>query len=761
MGPKLKILHLEDIPSDVELVARELKKGEIQFEILVVANKGAFEKALTQFEPDIILADHTLPSFNSLEAMKILKQRGIPTPVILVTATVSDEYAVEIMKAGAYDYILKDRLHRLPQAVLNAMEKSKAEQQLHESETFNKGVLSSLSSQIAVVNQNGTLIAVNKAWDDFGKENGISSLNRVSVGSNYFEVCEKAIENGDRDAAEALAGIQSVFKKERQQFEMEYPCHSPSEQRWFLLSVINFGSNTQKVVISHQNITARKKAEKKITDYKYAITESSIVAITDRKGIIKYVNDNFCKISKYSAEELIGQDHRMINSGYHPKSFFENLWTTIANGKIWSGELKNRAKDGSNYWVDTNIVPFLDEKGNPYEYMAIRSDITKRKLAEKSLQLSQSNLLALIENTDAMIYSLDSGFRYITFNQQLHDTLQKNYNLDIKIGDNANIFLEKVDPEEVSQWNSIYLQALKGETVKFEKEFNIDDLYQCSSFSINPIWEDKTVVGLSCFVYDVTQQKLDQKEKEKMSIDLIQRNHELGIANKELEEFALVASHDLQEPLRMVTSFLGLIEKKYQDQIDEKGKLYIHHAVDGAKRMRQIILDLLEFSKVGKTAAAEDYIDLNELMQEVILLSKKQLGLTKATIEFENLPSLVTYKTPVRQVFQNLIGNALKYYKKGVPPLIHIAALETETSWQFSIKDNGIGIAEEHFDKIFMIFQRLHNKDEYSGTGIGLAVCKKTIENLGGKIWLESEKHKGSTFYFTLPKLSSPAILVG
>jgi len=202
----------------------------------------------------------------------------------------------------------------------------------------------------------------------------------------------------------------------------------------------------------------------------------------------------------------------------------------------------------------------------------------------------------------------------------------------------------------------------------------------------------------------------------------------------------------------MVTGFLGQIEKKYGDVIDDKGKQYIHFAVDGAKRMRQIILDLLEFSRVGRIEDTENFIDLNDIVREVILLCQKQIKETKAIVRFEKLPSLVTYKTPLRQVFQNLISNSLKYHIKGIAPLINISAEENETHWQFAISDNGIGVEEEYFNKIFVIFQRLHNKDEYSGTGIGLAVCKKIIENLGGKIWLESEENKGSTFYFTIPK---------
>jgi light-regulated signal transduction histidine kinase (bacteriophytochrome) len=213
-----------------------------------------------------------------------------------------------------------------------------------------------------------------------------------------------------------------------------------------------------------------------------------------------------------------------------------------------------------------------------------------------------------------------------------------------------------------------------------------------------------------------------------------------------------VASHDLQEPLRMITSFMTQLERKYAGILDDKGKQYIHFAVDGAKRMREIILDLLDFSTVGKTDEAIELVDINQLVDSILALYRRQIEESRAQITFKHLPSVQTFKSPIRQVFQNLLGNSLKYRKQGVPPVISISSRETKTHYHFLIKDNGIGISPQFFDKIFIIFQRLHNKDEYSGTGMGLAITKKIVENLGGKIWVESTEGAGSTFHFTLLK---------
>src|SRR5690606_24371554 len=197
--------------------------------------------------------------------------------------------------------------------------------------------------------------------------------------------------------------------------------------------------------------------------------------------------------------------------------------------------------------------------------------------------------------------------------------------------------------------------------------------------------------------------------------------------------------------LRMVTSFLSQIEKKYGDKLDEKGKQYIFYAVDGAKRMRQIILDLLEFSRVGRTDDDLEPIDVNEVLEEISILYSKQISENHARLSWGELPVVKSFKSPLRQVFLNLIGNALKYQKPEIDPLVEINFEEQEQNWVFWVSDNGIGIDPEYFDRIFVIFQRLHNKDEYSGTGIGLAIVKKIVENWGGKIWVESEEGRGST----------------
>ena len=370
------------------------------------------------------------------------------------------------------------------------------------------------------------------------------------------------------------------------------------------------------------------KSLKEISDYKYALDESSIVAITDQKGIIKHVNDNFCKISKYYREELIGQDHRIINSSYHPESFIRNIWVTIANGKIWKGELKNKAKDGTYYWVDTTIVPFLNEQGKPYQYVAIRSDITSRKFAEEEIK---------------------------NLNEQLEERVR-------------------------------------------------------------------------------------------------QRTAELELLNKELESFSYSISHDLRAPLRAINGYSYRVQKSLEDKLTDAERSDLEKIIINTKRMGQLVDDLLSFSRLGRKEIIKSAFSMPVLIEQIL----KELKLESA-YKNANIKMTVTHNAPsdlnmMRQVWTNLIDNALKYSSKNKSVEIEIGSAEDKKNIVYFIKDNGVGFDMEYVDKLFGVFQRLHSEKEFEGVGVGLAVVKKIISKHGGQVWAESKINEGAAFYFSLAK---------
>ncbi|MES9606140.1 ATP-binding protein [Actinomadura sp. NPDC000929] len=255
------------------------------------------------------------------------------------------------------------------------------------------------------------------------------------------------------------------------------------------------------------------------------------------------------------------------------------------------------------------------------------------------------------------------------------------------------------------------------------------------------------------------------RTSEDKSRRLDEQTEELRRSNAELEQFAYVASHDLQEPLRKVASFCQMLERRYGDQLDDRGKQYIAFAVDGAKRMQALINDLLSFSRVGRMSRPEDSVDLDDVVRQALDNLSTLRDETGAEVEVAELPDVPGDRTQLVQLFQNLVGNAIKFRREGVPPRVTISVRRAGDEWEFACADNGIGIDPRYADRIFLIFQRLHSREEYTGTGIGLALCKKIVEYHGGRIWLavdedaepDAEPAPGTTFRWTLPAQPSTA----
>lgn len=353
-----------------------------------------------------------------------------------------------------------------------------------------------------------------------------------------------------------------------------------------------------------------------LNNIRSALDQSAIVAITDRAGNIIHVNDRFCQISKYPREDLIGKNHRIINSGYHRPDFFVELWKTISSGRVWEGEICNRASDGSHYWVDTTIVPFLDEAGQIYQYVSIRFEITARKKADEQLR----------------VYA-------------------------------------------------------------------------------------------------------DQLER----------------SNRELQDFASIAAHDLQEPLRKIQTFGDRLSTSFGASLPEDGRDYLRRMVDSAKRMRRLIDDLLTYSRVGTQGKEFVPVDLNGILTQVLSDLELRIEQTHAQIDFGEMPTVIADPSQMGQLFLNLILNALKFHKKDAVPRVTLMASRDGDFEVIRVKDDGIGFDMKYLDRIFTIFQRLHGRHEYEGTGVGLAVCRRIVERHHGTITAVSDLGHGAEFVIRLP----------
>lgn len=396
----------------------------------------------------------------------------------------------------------------------------------------------------------------------------------------------------------------------------------------------------------------------------------------------------------------------------------------------------------------------LDEPSTIERTVNLLHVLLENKLAQENIRLSNQRYDLITKATNDIIWEWDmvKGLM-IKANAGFSDFFGTEPG---QLALSFNAWKKLLHPDDFYRVISKRNLALRNhDNPYWEDEFRMVNLSGKYNFFYHKAYIIRDDSGKAIRLIGATQNITRRKEDEALMIELNnrlkQRADELAASNVELERFAYVASHDMQEPLRMITSFLQLFKKKYQDQIDETAEQYLHFVMDGADRMKRLITDLLEYSRIGSNKGVLEPIDTAALMQEVEEVFVNRIAECEATIICKELPVIRGNKTQLFQLFQNLIGNALKYVGNEKPVVI-VQGQEEEQQFLFSVSDNGIGIKPMFFEKIFVLFQRLHHKHQYGGTGIGLSVCKKIVEKHGGKIWVTSEPDKGSTFYFTISK---------
>ncbi|MCX6206667.1 MAG: PAS domain S-box protein [Bacteroidetes bacterium] len=399
--------------------------------------------------------------------------------------------------------------------------------------------------------------------------------------------------------------------------------------------------------------------------------------------------------------------------------------------------------------------PNIDEENNILRALNILKVIIENKLFEEELlQMNERyNLVTKATNDIIWDWNIKTGEVYRTGDGALSLI---DSNTDLYSGTNA-YWITRIHPDDIDRITAEMKSFLEDKSrvywscnYRFRKaDETYANFYEKGYLTRNENKEPVRMIGAS---RDITMQIQTELLLKELNDKLQLRADELAKSNEELERFAYITSHDLQEPLRMVTGFLDLIQKRNESKLDETANKYIGFAVDGANRMKRLINDLLHFSRITSTKYTLMPVDTNEIAEEMKELFKTKLQSYNATLLVDSLPIVNADKTSISQLLQNLISNALKYRSSDRDPIVKVSAIEQSNDWVFLVEDNGIGIDPKFFDKIFIIFQRLHNKNEYSGTGIGLAICKKIAERLKGTIWVESKPGFGSKFYFSIPK---------
>ena len=467
------------------------------------------------------------------------------------------------------------------------------------------------------------------------------------------------------------------------------------------------------------------------------------IVITDLSGTIMDVNDSVLRMFGHSKrQELIGRNGADFISESDLDKVAAALTEALKKGH--SGTLEYTALDvnGKEFSSEASVSMLRDGSGDPIGMIFVQRDVSERKQMEEALRQSEEKLRLMFNSTSDGLIVTDQGLT-IT---EVNDAAPRLFGYASKeelIGRSAIEFMtaqkvsapdEEAEEEDGEAAKEMEHTIITPDGTKISTEFSVSQMRDSSD----------STIGFVGIARDVTERKRAQDKLKKAVTDLER-------SNAELQQFAYVASHDLQEPLRMISSYTQLLARRYQGKIDKDADEFIEYAVDGANRMQDLINALLSYSRVGTRGNPFEPTYLDQLLDQALKNLEVAMEDSKAKLTRDPLPKLEVDGIQLTQLLQNLIGNAMKFRGEQSPE-VHISAKEQEEDWLFSVKDNGIGIEPQYKDRIFVIFQRLHGRGEYPGTGIGLAVCKRIIERHGGQIWVESELGEGATFFFTLPK---------
>jgi PAS domain S-box-containing protein len=644
-------------------------------------------------------------------------------------------------------------VHEQPEVALSA------------SVTLSDAIFNSHPSRIAVVDQNGQIIAVNRAWHEFAVKNG-GTPQRTGIGVNYLDICANAHGHSSEGADTCLAGLQQVLAGRIPEFEMDYPCHAPSGEQWFALRAVPLKIQARGMVISHTNITHSVVSEREMKENKQFVetlinTIPEIIYIYDLKEKRNaYVNKGIDRLLGYSEAEIQALGNEVLIALMHPDDFQTYLrdivprYAQLPDGEIIEHHYRMRHQDGSWHWLASKETVFTRQPdGAPRQLFGMAGDVTAPRLATEKLKASEERFALAVEASNTGIWDWQIGTEQVYYSPRWKSILG---HAPHEIDNRFEEWEKRLHPDDKERMLTAVADFLDNPIGNFDHEFRMrhkDGSYRwILNRSAAQVGGDGRPTRMFGSHLDITNQKQIEEALRESEQQLKQRAAALAASNLELEQFAYVASHDLQEPLRMITSYLQLLERRYSQQLDQEALEFIGYAVNGAMQMRTLISDLLKYSRVGTRGKEFQPVDSEIVLQRVLSSLLFALEENQAVVTYSPLPTVMADEVQLAQLFQNLISNALKFTASSPPQILVGADPEVDRGqWRFRVQDNGIGIETRFHERIFEVFQRLHNREAYPGTGIGLAICKRIVERHGGRIWLESTVGKGTVFYFTLP----------
>ena len=467
-------------------------------------------------------------------------------------------------------------------------------------------------------------------------------------------------------------------------------------------------------------------------------------------SMVTRCNQSFFTLFKISnKEEIIGKS---LHELHQKQFFFANQKTIEAffknNHRITDGRIITISSEGKKRYFQAQTMGEL-ENGNLIRIWGRLFEFTEFYFSEVSKKEIESFQDAIINAIPDLKFRVNKKGRFLNFYPSNSDNEKLFVPPEVFLGKT----ISEVMPKPVATKAIIHLNmAISQQKVtSFEYELSFQDGKKYYEARISPIEAEHALI----IIRNMTEARVAQERLREKMVELNQKNEELKKyieSNLQLENFAYIASHDLREPVRTVRSFVQLLSKKILPHQDKDVSVYLDFIKTASDHMNMLIEDLLTYSRINSTAHPVEKIDIQETLEEIIAEFRETILLSKAQINISPMPVIQGFKIKIKQVFQNLISNALKFHKKGEPPQINISYSEQSGHWEFKVVDHGIGIDPVYFDRIFILFQKLNPRNSYQGTGLGLAICKKVIEQHHGRIWVNSTENKGTVFTFTIRK---------
>ncbi|MDO8544840.1 MAG: PAS domain S-box protein [Opitutaceae bacterium] len=764
MNKELRILVLEDVPADVTLISHELRTGGLPFSTKRVETRDEFIRELEQNPPDLILSDHGLPAFDGFSALEIARDRCPDTPFIFVTGTMGEELAIDSLRSGATDYVLKTRMANLVPAVQRALhlaeERTKrklAEKDLRDSEERFRLLVSGVKDYaIFMLDPEGRI----SSWNA-GAELVLGHRAHEVMGEPFrcfYRVQEREQGKPQKDLKIA---------EEKGRFEDEgWRLRKGNDPFWAHVDIRalrdddgrlrGFTQVTRDVTERRRHQEALRKSEAR----KAAVLETALDAIVsiDQNGKIIEWNPAAERIFGYSRELALGRDMAELlipksSEEMHRKGMARYLQTGRGRVLGHRTEMMALRANGAEFPVEISITKIPGD--GPTIFTCFIRDITDRRRTEEALRKSEERFRLLVEGVeDYAIFMLDTHGRITTWNVGAERI--EGYRTQEIIGRRFHRFYSQEDVERKKPDQALAVATAEGRYHDERRLVRKDGSQFWASFVITALRDENgKLTGFSTIARDITQRKHAEDEIRRLNSELEkqvqERTAELQAAYQEMEAFSYSISHDLRAPLIHIAGFVEMLRAELEPKLDEKSRRHLQTICDSSEQMGRMIADLLAFSRIGRADLHKVRVSLGDTVRDVQRELQGLIRDRKVTWAIAPLPEVFGDPFLLRQAFFNLMANAVKFTRGQAEARIEIGAEATERENILFIRDNGVGFDMKYAAKLFGVFQRLHSASEFEGTGIGLAIVRCVIQRHGGRTWAEGAAGTGATFYLSLP----------